>query len=74
MAKTISDSSLQFLPQATITCTLSLKLHVNLANSIATGYKNSYVDFNHAELLYSRLQLDEHSMVHYFASPGKLTG
>ena len=31
--------SLQFLPQATITRTLShLKLHVNLANSIATGY------------------------------------
>ena len=42
MAKTISDSSLQFLPQATITRTLShLKLHVNLANSIATGYNST---------------------------------
>ena len=39
MAKTISTSSLQYYPQATITRTLShLKLHVNLANSIATGY------------------------------------
>ena len=45
MAKTLSDSFQQFLPQATaITCTLShLKLHVNLANSIAMGYKFGYL-------------------------------
>ena len=42
MAKTLSDSSLQFLPQATITRTLShLKLHVNLHSNGLYGKRDN---------------------------------